>query len=69
MNLERERERKEKTNSVRKNLSAEDHPVEWLLKNLDPSIYEAIFTWLLEFDSGFPDPRDFQLPVAKLYDV
>lgn len=52
--------------TLRRLLDPEDHPLEWLLKTAKPGVYDALLVWLREIIPDFPDPKDFNLPVARL---
>ena len=39
------------------------HPVQFLLENFTDSLVDPIQTWLREFDSSFPEPKDHSFPV------
>lgn len=39
-----------------------NHPCQFILDTLEPTIYEAVQTWLGEIMPGFPTPGDFKFP-------
>lgn len=42
----------------------DEHPARQLLEELGPGLYDPIQTWLSDLEPTFPDPKNYNVPVA-----
>ena len=45
-------------------MGKDEHPARQLLEELGPGLYDPIQTWLSDLEPTFPDPKNYNVPVA-----